>query len=86
MLKKFTGARLAVATETPCCGYAIYLQRKMLIEGMEHAQKSLSTSSPVLKSFHRYKAIEKLQAVALQDIYRKGRMHALRILRFLSDE
>lgn len=84
MEETYTAARLAVATETPCCGYAIYLQRKLLIEGIEHAQKSLSVSSPLVKSFHRHKAIEKLQEVAMQDVYPKGRMHALRLLQFLS--
>lgn len=86
MVETYTGARLAVATETPCCGYAIYLQRKLLIEGIEHAQKGLSMSSSVLKTFHRFKAKEKLQRVAMQDVYPKGRMYALRLLFLLQKD
>jgi glutathione peroxidase-family protein len=83
-LERYTGARLAVANEAACCGYAVYAQHKKLIEGIDHAQKSISVASPVLKSFHRLKALQKLQEVAMQDIYPKGRRYAAYLLTLLN--
>ena len=86
MQEIYQGARLAVAKETPCCSYAVRVYLKILIAGIEHAQKSLAVSSPALKSFHKYKAIEKCMIVALQDTYPKGQRYALLVLQMLNYE
>ncbi len=86
MQEIYQGARLAVAKEAHCCSYAARVYLKILIAGIEHAQKSLAVSSPALRSFHRYKAIEKCSVVALQDIYPKGQRYALLVLQILHND
>lgn len=82
MIEMFKGSRLAVAQE-PCCLYAVHAEHQKLKQGMKHLQKSMQATSPALKSFYSFKAVQKLQEVALQDIYPKGRAYAIQLLRFM---
>lgn len=85
IMYEFKAARLATVQEnqeTICCHLIKRHYMKKLLLGIELTQKSFTTDASFLKAFYRYKAIELLSEVALQDMYPKGQRYALSILTY----
>lgn len=82
---RYGGACIAAAHNYSCCAQALLIEQKKLIVGLEHVEKYFNSSSPVIKSFHLFKAREKLIDVTLQDIYPRGQKCALIMLKMLAE-